>query len=170
VLEQGGLVLDFSSVELAPLIMECADMVRDRCETKKLGCAVQLPSEMLVCQADRRRLRQIISLLLDNAVKFTERGNIGIEVEDRGDKVRIHVTDTGIGIAPCQRQNIFNAFVQLDANLNRSYPGLGLGLTLSEWLVEQHGSSLQVTSTPGEGSCFSFELMKEKPNSDAANS
>ncbi len=159
VLEQGGLVLDFSAVELAPLVRECADLVRDRCASKKLGCAVQIPTAMLVCQADRRRLRQIISLLLDNAVKFTEKGNVGIELEDCEDRVRISVSDTGIGIAPCHRQNIFKAFVQLDANLDRSYPGLGL--TLAHWLIEKHGSRLEVSSTPGAGSCFYFELKKQ---------
>ncbi|MGO9274727.1 MAG: response regulator, partial [Terriglobia bacterium] len=120
----------------------------------------EVPDEVV---ADPSRLRQIILNLTGNAIKFTERGEVGIEVgvESQGpDRTELHfqVRDTGIGVAPEKRTVIFTAFTQADGSTARKYGGTGLGLTISSRLVEMMGGRLWLESELGKGSCFHFTI------------
>lgn len=111
--------------------------------------------------ADPRRLKQVLVNLLNNAVKFTASGGrvaLAVVADTIANKMRFSVTDTGLGIEPQDLQKLFKPFVQLDGSLARQYEGSGLGLVLVKQFVEMHGGSVDVQSTPGVGSTFSFEL------------
>jgi len=116
---------------------------------------------VLGVHADERRLIQILVNLLDNAVKFTPAGGtVGLEVTANQEQAYIMFTvwDTGIGIAEADYARLFQPFTQIDGRLARQYEGVGLGLTLVRRLVELHGGSISVTSTPGQGSRFTVSL------------
>jgi len=113
---------------------------------------------------DASRLRQVLVNLLSNAVKFTPRGQVLVEVElqpatPAGVPLRVAVTDSGIGIPDDRLHSLFDAFSQVDASTTRVYGGTGLGLTISQRLVEAMGGQIHVTSTVGEGSEFSFSVL-----------
>ncbi len=109
---------------------------------------------------DPTRIRQIVSNLLSNALKFTEQGHVALTLGlERGGStdqhVRISVSDTGIGIADDALESIFSPFTQADAHISRRFGGTGLGLALCKSLSDAMGGELTVTSTPGQGSSFS---------------
>jgi signal transduction histidine kinase/CheY-like chemotaxis protein len=110
-------------------------------------------------------LRQVLSNLLANAIKFTECGEVSVEVallaqsgETGGDRLRVSVTDNGIGIAPPMQARIFERFTQASEEVAQRFGGTGLGLAICKHLIEQMGGSIGVTSEVGRGSCFWFEL------------
>ena len=110
---------------------------------------------------DPMRLRQVLTNLISNAAKFTDRGEIGLRVgwdAADGGTLRVEVEDTGIGIAEAQRERIFQHFVQADSSLARRAGGTGLGLAISRQLVELMGGAISVRSVPGMGSTFSFHV------------
>ena len=167
-------ILDFSKIEAGKLELESiAFNLRDgllpiiktlalRAQQKGLELVYdfrpEVPEEVV---GDPSRLRQIIINLLGNAIKFTQRGEVGIEiaVESRTqDQARLHFTvrDTGIGIAPEKQKLIFEAFSQADGSTARRFGGTGLGLTISRRLVEMMGGTIWVESTSGQGSAFHF--------------
>jgi signal transduction histidine kinase/DNA-binding response OmpR family regulator len=130
---------------------------------------------LLQCRVDQRIaeyhhgaeqfLRQVLSNLLANAIKFTECGEVSVEVAllaqsggPGGDRLRVSVTDNGIGIAPPMQARIFERFTQASEEVAQRYGGTGLGLAICKHLVEQMGGSIGVTSEVGRGSCFWFEL------------
>ncbi|MBN1964415.1 MAG: response regulator [Anaerolineae bacterium] len=110
--------------------------------------------------ADPVRVRQIVLNLVSNALKFTHEGAITVrgEVDPARRQVRIAVSDTGIGIAPGDREMIFDEFRQVDGTATRRYEGTGLGLAITRHLVELHGGTITVDSVPGQGSTFIFTL------------
>ena len=110
---------------------------------------------------DPGRLRQVVTNLIGNAIKFTEQGEVTLRVEQEslsGQDVVMHfvVSDTGVGIASARQQAIFEAFTQADGSMTRKYGGTGLGLTISSRLVEGMGGRIWVESHPGLGSSFHF--------------
>lgn len=117
----------------------------------------------VLVKGDRMRLTQILANLLDNAIKFTEKGTVTVGVElskDQPDSSELlfRVSDTGIGISPQHQKKIFETYVQANPSTSREYGGTGLGLAISRRLVELQGGHLEVQSEPGQGSTFSFKL------------
>lgn len=173
-------ILDYSKIEsgqiqLAPHACEllaCVDSVidqfTDRCAERGLALGAFLsPGVPAVIMADERRLRQILTTLVDNAVKFTEVGGVTLTVDCVQDKGRCHlklvIEDTGIGIARDQIDLLFKQFSQIDSAASRRYGGLGLGLAICHHLVDLMGGSISVHSTPGSGSRFSVEIPIPPP-------
>jgi signal transduction histidine kinase/CheY-like chemotaxis protein/CHASE3 domain sensor protein len=110
-------------------------------------------------ETDRQRLEQVLKNLLSNAIKFTERGSVTLSISSKDDdQIEFAVADTGIGIAPEQRDAIFDAFRQADGTINRKFGGTGLGLSISRELVRLLGGTIRVTSEEGKGSTFIVDV------------
>lgn len=152
---------------------------------KVLGAAAHAKGLELVCRIDPEvpaalvgdsiRLRQVVTNLVGNAIKFTATGEVVAEVRpvvSEADRCTLEfaVSDTGIGISREDQDRIFAPFTQVDGAITRKYTGTGLGLTISQHLIECFGGSLNVESEPGRGSRFSFEvtLLIDRPASDVA--
>ncbi|MFQ3660421.1 MAG: ATP-binding protein [Anaerolineae bacterium] len=116
---------------------------------------------------DVRRIRQVLTNLLTNAVKFTERGTVTLRVEKVKDGVRFSVTDTGMGIAPEEADKLFAAFERTESAKANMIEGTGLGLPISKYLVEQHGGELTFTSEVGVGTTFTFTLPTQLTPEDS---
>jgi len=163
-IETDGFPLAEEEVNTTSLIEECMGVVRTKAQdagnTVTFLNADPLPS----LYVDRRRLKQVLLNLLQNAIKFTERGGtIRIRVEASATfGVIILVSDDGIGIAESDLEKVFDMFGQVDSSLARKYDGAGLGLPLSRKLIEKHGGQLTLESTPGVGTTAAVSLPNER--------
>jgi PAS domain S-box-containing protein len=167
-------ILDFSKVEAGKLELErvqfdVREIVDATCdilaeEARRKGLTLEAFLERRVPErmwGDPGRLQQVLTNLMANAVKFTERGSVTLRVSvapDSDNHLRFSVTDTGIGIPPEKIQQLFEPFSQADSSITRRFGGTGLGLTISRQLVELMGGEIAATSTPGEGTTFSFTI------------
>lgn len=163
-LEAGRLQLAPVECDLVELVEQTAEMLAARASGKNIELLCDSPARPVPrVRADVVRLRQVLVNLGGNAVKFTEQGEVTLRVtppDIDGDKLRVklEVSDTGIGIEPVNQSRIFEEFVQEDASTTRRYGGTGLGLAIARQLVELMGGQLSLMSTPGVGSTFSVEL------------
>ena len=156
---QGKVSLRKEPVELGPIITRAVAIVRHIIDDRKHELSISLPQEPVCLDADPTRLEQVVVNLLNNAAKYTEPGGrIGIEIERQGHEVVIAVRDNGIGIPSAMLPRVFDIFTQVEWSSGHSQGGLGIGLTLVRSLVEMHGGSVSVSSTPGEGSVFTVRL------------
>ena len=174
-------VLDFSKIEagrldlavrpflLAAFVEEVVELLGPRAQEKglEIGCYVdeRLPARVV---GDAARLRQVLFNLAGNAIKFTEKGGVSIVVEPAAqpDMISIAVSDTGIGISLQDQARIFLEFEQADRSSTRKFGGTGLGLTISNRIVESMGGAIAVESTPGQGS--TFRVTVTLPSADEA--
>ncbi|MCE1238044.1 MAG: ATP-binding protein [Hyphomicrobiales bacterium] len=159
-IEAGKLEVEHLAVDPHEALDTVVHLFADRARGKGLDLAarVDLPRGARV-EADPTRLGQVLSNLVNNALKFTGEGGVSIEVEPWGEAhVLFAVIDTGIGIAEDKLATIFEAFGQADQTTTRRFGGTGLGLTIARRLVEAMGGELQVTSVEGRGTCFFFTL------------
>lgn len=152
-----GVEIRHDEVELDTLVMEAARAGRIRAgetHTVKIG-----PFEPVKTTGDRDRLKQLLLILLDNALTYTPPGgSVTFGLRTEGNQAVLTVTDTGIGIPPADLPHIFDRFYRADKARSRAQGGTGLGLSIAHWIVEQHAGHIDVTSEPGKGSTFSVNL------------
>lgn len=129
---------------------------------KDLQLINHIPSDLSPAAADEDRVQQILYNLVDNAVKFTDQGQVILNAEEGDDQILVQVMDTGIGIDEEIQDRIFESFEQGDGSAERAHGGTGLGLAITKKLVNLHGGVIQVNSTPGTGSIFTFTLPMAK--------
>ncbi len=162
-IEAGKLELEYRPFQLNLLVEDIAERYAPIAQGKYLELLCKTPLPPLSVVGDSARLGQVITNLLSNAIKFTERGEVEIDVSvvaEKGDQLRLGfcLRDTGIGISEEQKARLFQSFTQADSSMARKYGGTGLGLTISQRLVEMMGGEIQLKSAPGKGSLFHFEL------------
>lgn len=168
-IEAGKLELEYRPFQLNLLVEDIAERYAPIAQGKHLELLCKTPLPPLSIVGDSARLGQVITNLLSNAIKFTEFGEVEIDVSlvaETGDQVRLGfcVRDTGIGISEEQQARLFQSFTQADSSMARKYGGTGLGLTISQRLVQMMGGEIQLKSTPGQGSVFHFELNLQQVN------
>jgi len=168
-------ILDFSKIEAGKLELESVDfnlrtMVEDvfemlapRAHQKRIELASRIGAEVpTIAKGDPTRIRQVLTNLVGNALKFTEAGEVVVTVsaqpENDAHRIAFEVRDTGIGMRTDALQKLFTVFMQADQSMSRRYGGTGLGLAISKQLVELMGGSIKVQSLFGEGSIFSFDV------------
>jgi len=168
-------ILDFSKIEAGRLDLECIDFSLEETikgvldtftfQSRKKGLQLRqhiAPEVHEVLKGDPVRLRQVLLNIVGNAMKFTDKGSISLEVRDSGEGtvdtpiLLFSVSDTGIGIPSDKREKIFKSFSQADSSTSRKYGGTGLGLTICMSLVKMMGGRIWVESEPGKGSVFLF--------------
>ncbi|MCZ7563057.1 MAG: ATP-binding protein [Burkholderiales bacterium] len=172
-IEAGRLELATTDFDLRASVAEVIELMRVRAERK--GLALELQADDAVphrVHGDPIRLRQVLTNLVGNAIKFTERGSVRVSVgPERGPeplKLRFEVADTGIGLTAEQSGRIFEAFTQGDASHTRKYGGTGLGLAISRDLVGLMGGEIGVSSLPGRGATFWFTVAVAPSSASAA--
>jgi PAS domain S-box-containing protein len=156
----GKLAFKQEPVELADAVKRAVEASQSTIDARGHELMLSVPARPIVVDADVHRLAQVITNLLENAAKYTEKpSQIWLSVERDADEAVIRVRDTGIGIAPELLPRVFNLFVQADHSLDRTKGGLGIGLNVVKRIVEMHGGSVAVASGgPGQGSQFTVRL------------
>ncbi|WP_422420641.1 PAS domain-containing protein [Pseudomonas sp. GZD-222] len=164
-IEAGKLCMEQVSFELRGLLEDVLSLVCQRAEQKGISLRLDIPSLMPHRYVgDPLRLSQVLTNLVDNAIKFTEAGQVSIgvrQVRQWHDRVELcfSVTDTGIGFSEAQRIRLFDTFVQADASITRRYGGTGLGLAISKKLVQMMQGNIWVDSGEGQGTVFKFTVQ-----------
>ncbi|MCI0672484.1 MAG: ATP-binding protein [Myxococcaceae bacterium] len=160
-IEAGSLAIERRSEDVASLVGEVRESFLSLAQQKQLRFECEAEDEVPPVQADRRRVLQVLSNLLGNALKFTPPGGrITLKGARVGEDVRFSVSDSGPGIPEEQREHVFDRFWQAKET---AHAGAGLGLAIAKGLVEAHGGRIWVESTPGEGSTFFFTLPIASP-------
>jgi PAS domain S-box-containing protein len=157
----GKLSLNLRPLDLGSVVGAALDTVRPAAEAKRIRITTKISSAARLTTGDFQRLQQVAWNLLSNAIKFTpEGGTVDVQLMEHGPaKLRLTVTDSGIGIAPQFLPHVFDRFRQADGSSTRQHGGLGLGLAIVRHLVEQHGGTVSAESAgPGKGATFVVEL------------
>lgn len=160
-LRMGALRPEVRRFDAARLVAEVVDTFVPLAAAKGLTMACAVPSTALAVQTDAHRLRQTLRYVIDNAIKFTPRGEISVHGHGTDDSLVVEVRDTGIGIGASDLRYVFDDFRQVEGGLARSYEGCGLGLAVSRRLVAMMGGSIDVESEPGCGSCFRIRVPRD---------
>jgi signal transduction histidine kinase/CheY-like chemotaxis protein len=164
-IEAGKMTLHLETFDVVPMIRQIVSTL-ERAAVKNANIIkVHIDDGVGTMRADVTKVRQILFNLVSNACKFTDSGTISISVQpmtSEGEEwIRFQVTDTGIGITPKQRQQLFQEFAQADTSISRKYGGTGLGLAISHRFVQMMSGQIQVDSDPGQGSTFTVLLPVE---------
>ncbi len=184
-LELVNSVLDFSKLEAGAVEVEArpfdpaapvhamAALMSEQAQAKGLTLAVQTEGEILPLLGDAGRIRQVLLNFVSNAIKFTAQGGVTVTLRQTaasGDcgRLRIEVTDTGIGLRDDQIEHLFERFTQADASVSRQYGGTGLGLAICKRTIELMGGAIGAASSPGAGSTFWFELVLPRTDEPVA--
>ncbi|MEO0564546.1 MAG: ATP-binding protein, partial [Chloroflexota bacterium] len=181
-IEAGQLELEKEELDINQLIQDVSVNITPQVEAKDLSLDVTVAPKLPIVEADVQRVRQVVTNLMGNAVKFTPKGFVSLTVEpvhihdgeadyldipanvdaEDGTWLAMIVADSGIGIREEDQHMIFNAFQQVDGNTNRQYEGTGLGLAIAKQIVEMHGGHLWVESEENAGSVFTV-LLPARP-------
>ncbi len=156
---RGQLSLNIQNTDLREIFAEMVENAKHKAQTAQVAIEAIIPPELPAVSCDKEKIIWVIAQLLDNAIKFTKKGGrVRIETLLENGVMTIAVTDTGIGIPEARIQELFEPFHQLDSSSTRRYGGTGLGLALSNRIIEAHNSQIKVRSMEGKGSRFEFSL------------
>ncbi|MBE9176123.1 HAMP domain-containing histidine kinase [Synechocystis salina LEGE 06155] len=156
--------LFYEQVAVEDLCLSVISMVQTKAKEKQLALNLTIDDGVDFCYVDQRRWKQILINLLSNGVKFTHQGSVTLAVKATDQALNFSVIDTGIGISPENQRDLFQPFKQVSNPITFDEKGTGLGLALSRRLAQLHGGDIELTSTPGVGSCFSAILPLKTPD------
>jgi signal transduction histidine kinase/DNA-binding response OmpR family regulator len=158
-IEAGAVELEDVVIDLTAVLDDALLPLRELAADKGIALTLAAaPGVELYRRGDPVRIRQVVTNLVANALKFTERGSVTVTVDQDGDQVVLTVVDTGIGMGPEQLGRLFSPYTQGDASTTRQFGGTGLGLSIARGLAERMGGTITVTSSPGWGSSFRVAL------------
>lgn len=163
-LEAGQFNLQFGLMSISSTCQVIVEHIQKDADKKQINLEVKIQDNLPFMLLDERRIFKVLSVLLENAIKFTpQKGHVTLEVTHEHETeqkpfIQVAVTDTGIGISPDNLQLLFQPFSQADTSLNRKHSGIGLGLASARRIVELHGGKIEATSELGVGSCFTVFL------------
>ncbi len=162
-IESGKMDVHFESTPISTITTELRNLFAPTAKDKNIDFVINVNTKLKEIDTDFLRLGQVLKNLISNAVKFTEKGSVTLDIEDKNKNIIFKVTDTGIGIKEDKQRIIFEAFQQADGTTRRRFGGTGLGLSISRELVKLLGGKISVESNLGKGSRFtaSFPLSKE---------
>jgi heavy metal sensor kinase len=166
--DSGRETLRIASVDLSTIVREVSEQWRELMAARDLTFTCEVSDEEITVLGDRNALQRLLTVLLDNAAKYTlALGTVELRLELRGELAAIHVSDSGIGIALDDQAKIFDRFYRADKARSRNLEGAGIGLAIAEWIVRQHKGSIAVQSLPGKGSTFLVELPLQTAPAEA---
>ncbi len=157
-IEAGQLTLSLTDYSMKEIVQTVVTAVESLATQKHLALRVTVPPDLPHGYGDERRLTQVLLNLVGNALKFTEAGEVRVEVGAADGRFLVSVSDTGPGIAPADQAKIFEEFHQADSSSTRKKGGTGLGLAIAKRIIELHGGRIWVESNPGKGSTFRFTV------------
>jgi signal transduction histidine kinase len=157
-IEAGQLTLALNDYSMKQVVQSVTASTESLARTKGISLTASVPDGLPMGYGDERRITQVLLNLVGNAVKFTDHGSVEVEATAIDDHFELAVRDTGPGIAPEDRDRIFQEFQQVDDSTTRKKGGTGLGLAISKRIVEMHGGSIEVESQLGVGSTFRVTL------------
>lgn len=161
--ESGAMTVENIACKPYVILQDVTQVLKVKAEEKGIYLKLQLPDSFPeIVYSDPSRLRQIVTNLIGNAIKFTSEGGVSVSLVATGNRrnarIRIEVSDTGIGMTPEQQRSVFEAFVQADSSINRKFGGTGLGLSISKKLATALDGDINISSEPGKGSLFTVDL------------
>lgn len=159
--EQELVLRDFQPVDLTALVEKVVENYREKAKQRRISVKIRGNAKLPAVQGDEPSLERAITGILDNAIKFSAPdGTVDIRFADLGSHVSVSVTDYGIGIDPQIRPRIFDRFFHLGRSGEEIYDGIGVGLSITRQVIQQHRGMLDVDSAPGKGSTFTVSLLK----------
>jgi signal transduction histidine kinase len=157
-IEAGRLTLSLDEYSMGEVVQTVFTSVEALAAGKKLKLKIMVPQDLSTGKGDEQRIAQVLLNLLGNAIKFTEEGEVRLEVTVSNETFLVSVSDTGPGLSEADQKKIFEEFHQADGSSTREKGGTGLGLSIAKRIVEMHGGRIWVESTLGKGSTFRFTL------------
>jgi two-component system phosphate regulon sensor histidine kinase PhoR len=157
-LEEREIALQKEEVEIRPLLENVLMIFKDAAQKKRLSLELEAGEKLPRIMGDPFKLEQMFINLVDNAVKYTETGEVRVTAKEDGDSLLIEVRDTGIGIPEKQRSRIFERFYVVDKSRSKSVGGTGLGLSIVKHIAQLHDAEISAQSTDGEGTTFSIRF------------
>ena len=157
-IEAGQLILSLNDYSMGEVVQTAITAVEALAVEKKLELKTRIPQDLSIARGDEQRIAQVLLNLLGNAIKFTEKGEVRVEVTDSDETFLVSVADTGPGISEADQKIIFEEFQQADGSSTREKGGSGLGLSIVKKIVKMHGGRIWVESDVGKGSTFRFTL------------
>lgn len=157
-IEAGQLTLNLSEYSMREVVQTVSSSVEALAAEKNLDLKVVVPEDLATGKGDEQRIAQVLLNLLGNAIKFTENGEVRVEVVVSNETFLVSVSDTGLGLSQSDQNHIFKEFHQVDSSSTRKKGGTGLGLSIAKSIIEMHGGRIWVESNLAKGSTFSFSL------------
>jgi len=162
-LEGKAMKFEMRRTRVPGIIRRVATDLKPLAIEKKLYLKTKLPQKMRTVTADKRRITQVLTNLVENAVNFTEKGGITIKAWEKKNCIAVSVKDTGVGIPANKMDKLFTKFFQADTSVKRRAEGTGLGLAISRGIIESHGGKINAKSVQGKGSTFYFTIPLKPP-------
>lgn len=161
--DANGIMIELSDFDIVPVIKDTMASFEGQCNAKSIKIKLSHEDKDYMVSADKMRIQQVIYNLIDNAIKFSPtNADIEVDVSDKNDKVFVSVKDYGIGISPENQAKIWDRFYKADDSRGKDKKGTGLGLAIVKEIINAHNENINVVSTEGVGTQFTFSLEKAK--------